>query len=754
MTDRDTIKDAVEAFKLAVDAEAENRAAARSDIEFARLGGDYQWTLNGVNWAEKRRGRPCLTINMLPKFQRQVMNDIRQNRPAIKVRPVDGGADVKTAEVYTGLIRNIEQQSHADTAWDTASEHAIAGGVGYAKIDVQFAYDDTFAQDIVLERVANPFTIYGDPYSQGADSADWNSAFEVELVSEAQFKRRFKGHDAVSFEDPDYHTLEAPWREGDQVLIAKWWRREEVTRKLLKLSDGRVVAAEDFDKANPETGISERVVAEIMGIHVVGERGAPSYRVTRTILSGVEALNDKEGRAWPGRYIPIIPVYGEDVNIDGKRVLKSLIRDARDPQMQLNFWRSYAAEAVALSPKVPFVGPVGSFETDPNWATANADNHPFLEYDPVAGGAPPQRQGYVGMDAGAMRQAMQANDDIKATLGIFDASIGAKSNETSGKAIMARQREGDVATFHFADNLNRAIRHAGCIIIDLIPKVYSGERVIRILGEDGQAQNVQLGPRQAQAPMQAPQVDQAQPGQEAPTPPQVFDLTAGKYDLVVQAGPSFTTRREETADALTKITQAAPQFAGILGPLLLKTLDVPGIEEISKKLEAAQAQSQQDPAQAEIAKARAQAAAEAEKLKSQHVLAQQKQQNDAALARQKAEADHALAREQAQWDYELERMKCMDQMRIADDKAQHDQRIATAKNDQAIALANDKHAKTPSPDRDIATMLAQAVERGLSRAEIKVTLPRMKRTALRDENGFIQASVDEPIPDEPPPVMN
>lgn len=489
------LEEAREAFKLVHDAENDNRTASLDDTQFARLGGDYQWTVNGKNWAEERRkaGRPVLTINMLPKFMRQVMNDIRQNRPAIKVRPADSGADVKTADVITGVVRNIEQQSHADTAWDTAAEHAVAGGIGYAKINVKYAYDDSFDQDIRVERVPNPRSIYGDPHDLGADSAEWNSAFEVELVPEDEFKRRFPKAKKSNFEDAELRSMTSPWREGDEILIARWWRRKVEQRKILLLSDGRVVAEEDWTKVfDKDTGATQEKIDTASGITVAKSRMAPTHRVTHTLLSGCEVIEPET--KWPGRYIPIIPVYGEDVIVDGKRILKSLIRDARDPQTQLNFWRTYMAEMIALQPKTPWTGPVGSFETDPNWNVANQDNLPFLEYDIVQGGTRPERVAPPPIPVGAFNQANVSNDDIKGTLGLFDASVGAKSNETSGKAIMARQREGDVSTFHFADNLNRAIRHAGVIILDLIPKVYSQKRMIRILGEDGKPQTVQVGP--------------------------------------------------------------------------------------------------------------------------------------------------------------------------------------------------------------------------------------------------------------------
>lgn len=195
--------------------------------------------------------------------------------------------------------------------------------------------------------------------------------------------------------------------------------------------------------------------------------------------------------AFAGKYIPIVPVYGDEVYLEGKRHFISLTRWARDPQQMFNYWRSASTELVALAPKAPFIGPKGAFKTDANkWATANATSHAYMEYD---GQISPQRQAFAGVPAGVLQEALNASDDMKSTMGIYDAALGNRSNETSGRAIMQRQRESDTATFNYIDNLSRAIRHAGRIIVDLIPKVYNTERIIRVIHEDGQNEQVKIG---------------------------------------------------------------------------------------------------------------------------------------------------------------------------------------------------------------------------------------------------------------------
>jgi hypothetical protein len=568
-TDDDLLKDAKDAFELIAERESENRERALDDIRFARLG--EQWPAN-IRRSREKEGRPCLTINKLPAFIRQVVNDARQNKPSIKVHPADSKADPATAEIYNGLIRNIEVTSKADVAYDTALEASASGGFGYFRIGTRYACDDSSDLDLVIDAVVNPFSVYGDPYSNGADSADWNTAFVVDRMPRTQFRARYKGAEEVDWENLGYAKLEAPWLEDKEILVAEWWSREAVKRNLLLLSD-QTVMAEDVFLANQSFLIAG-------GIGVVGERETIGYKITQRLMTGAEIL---ETNVWKGKYIPIVPVYGEDVMVEGKRYLRSLIRDARDPQQMFNYWRTTTTELVALAPKAPFIGPKGAFVTDQaKWETANTDTHAYIEYD---GQIPPQRQAFAGVPAGALQEALNASDDIKSIIGMYDASLGARSNETSGRAILARQREGDVSTFHFIDNLSRAIEHAGRILIDLIPKVYSGERIVRVLGQDGTASSVQLGrPVSVMGPNGQPVLDaQGQPLTR------LYDLGVGKYDLTVETGPSYTTRREEAANQMLEMMRAYPAVAPVIGDLIAKNLDWPGADEIAKRLQAMQA---------------------------------------------------------------------------------------------------------------------------------------------------------------------
>jgi hypothetical protein len=354
--------------------------------------------------------------------------------------------------------------------------------------------------------------------------------------------------------------------------------------KLLQLSNGMIISPEEYELAKD--------LFEVEQITITGERETRSKKVTQYVMSGAEILETND---WPGEYIPIIPVYGEEVIVDGKRHLLSMVRFAKDPQQMFNFWRTASTELVALAPKTPFIGAVGQFATDTNkWQTANTTSHAFIEYDAVdVNGTlapPPQRQPFAGPPAGALQEAMNAADDMKSIMGLYDASLGARSNETSGRAILARQREGDISTFNFTDNLARAVRHAGRILCDLIPKVYNVPRILRVIQDDGS--NIMVPVNGAQGPQPTPEQLHAQEQMKGLA--QVYDLTVGKYDVTCETGPSYNTRREEAANQMIEFIRANPSSAPLIGDLLAKNLDWPGADEIAARMRKALPPNLQD----------------------------------------------------------------------------------------------------------------------------------------------------------------
>ena len=481
----DIIADARERLRQSDEDSHDNRKAAAEDIRFSRLAD--QWPEEVKNLREEE-GRPCLTINRLPAFIRQVVNDARQAKPGLEVHPIDNGADEKTAHVIGGILRSIERNSNASVAYDTAIDSSVTGGFGFFQLAIDYAHDETFDLEAKIERILDPLSVHWDTSSMAFDAADWTYAFISKQLTDEQFESSYPNADKVEFEAAESEDRRL-WmgEEDDRTRVAEYWLREEAKRKLLLLSgplspDGsRAIREDDFEG---ET----KALAEALGIEVLREREVTYHKVKRRIISGVEVLEEED---WPGSTIPICPVWGEEVMSDGYRWFRSLVRDARDPQAMFNFWRTATTELVALAPKAPWVGQQGFTKgMEDRWEQANTRSYAYLEY--ANGTAPPVRQPFAGVPAGALQEALNASDDLKSIMGIFDPALGARSNETSGKAILARQRESDVSNFHFIDNLARAMGYAGKVLVEIIPHVYSARETVRILGEDMKEEVVRL----------------------------------------------------------------------------------------------------------------------------------------------------------------------------------------------------------------------------------------------------------------------
>ncbi len=748
-SDKDLHSEAMEAYRTAIEYADENRNSYLEDFRFSRCAEQWPEEIRKQRNVPGRE-RPMLTINKLPAFGRQVVNDIRQNRPQVKIRPIDNDADVETALVLSGLIRNIQNTSNADVAHDTAAECSVFGGFGYWRIDIDYAYEDSFEQDIRINRIANPLSVVADPYSTAADSSDWNFAFVATVMTKDEFEAEYPEADPISFDTMDDH-VRRHWTDGDDIVVAEYWKRERGTETIVKLSDRRVLTLDEY--------LDSKNLLDAIGITAIGQREIRTHKVKQCILNGQQVLTKRrvlEGGKnatrsqydWPGKYIPIIPCYGDEINIEGERLFHSLIHDAIDAQRQFNYWETTATELLALAPRVPWIGRKGTFATDKNWETANTQNHPYLEYDTE----PPQRQPLdPGPAIGAISQAKQASDNMKAIMGLYDASLGARSNETSGRAIMARQREGDVSTFHFVDNLNRAIRHEGVVLLDLIPHIYTGERIVRVLGDDGAAQNVKLGDvridRQQQPVTQFGGVEA--PGAVSPypqgaPPPRigalqgVFDLGLGKYDVAVEAGPSFTTQRQETAAQIGEFLRAFPQAAPVVGDILVKNFDWKDADEIARRLHKLLPAALRDEAQSpEMIRQQQQIAA----------LTQQLQKVMAELEKERAQSVAVVAKAQTE-----QARTALERARIPIEQLEQQINLLTAQKELLTAEQNlgKSRAEMVASINDEVNEFGPAIVQTLTDLRAAVMQPRHKRGRAVKVNGAWELESMEEI-DTPSP---
>ncbi len=547
-----------ETYAKAIEYWSDDREAAKEDIAF-RAG--EQWP-EDIKTQRQRDKRPCLTMDKLNQYVRQIVNDGRQNRPSIKVRPVDSGADLATAEVFQGVIRHIEDASGADAAYDTALDSAATCGFGHFKVITEYVGDDSFDQEICIERVRNPLSIVIDPDAKKADASDMRFAFEIEEMSKEDFEEKYPDKTPNDFSSSNDY---GDWF-GEQVRIARYWWVEEEDRDLHLLADGKVISDESLQMMKSE-GIDATS-------DIVETRSIPKKTVKSRLMSGKDFLEDEQ--VWPGKYIPILVVWGNEIDIEGKVIHSGIIRPGKDPQRLYNYSRSAFAERVALTPKAPWLAAEGQVENySDEWATANTDNHSVLRYTPTSLNGqpvpPPSRISPSDVPAGFAQDMQISEHDIQASIGMYNASLGAPSNERSGKAIQARQREGDVGTFHYHDNLNRAIRHCGRILVDLIPKIYDSNRIVRILGYDGTPDQVEIDPN-------LPTASQLS-GVKS-----VYNLGVGRYDVTISTGPSYSTLRQEAAASMIEMVQANPALMSVIGDLMVKNMDWPGAEEISERL--------------------------------------------------------------------------------------------------------------------------------------------------------------------------
>ena len=411
-------------------------------------------------------------------------------------------------------------------------------------------------QEIIVERIDNPMSVYFPiPMCKASDWSDAPYCFIRTALSKDEFKMKYGKKAMEEIQNWSGQGIgDSNWTEEALVWVAEYFVVEEEIKTLYQLIDGTTT----FDKPEEEALI-------------IKERESATQKVMWYLMSENTILEREE---FPAKYIPVIPVLGWELNVDGQKNYMSLIRHAKDPQRLYNYFKSMECEILALAPKAPWlvaVGQIEGFEND--WKVANTKNLAYLEYNPTAAnGQPvpaPERIQPAQIPTAAVNAMREASDDVKSTTGIFDASMGAQGNETSGRAIVARQRQGDNATWHFQDNLIRAVRHMGRIFVDLIPQIYDTARTVRILGED-MADDVAI-------------VNQMHHDDKTGDD-KIYDLTVGRYDVTVDVGPSYESKRMETAENLTNIIQAIPQIGQVASDILVRNLDFPGATELADRL--------------------------------------------------------------------------------------------------------------------------------------------------------------------------
>jgi hypothetical protein len=556
------ISEAIEFLRQAAEADTTNRAEALDDVKFAA--GD-QWPVEIQN-SRTLEARPCLTINKVDAYVRQITNQQRQQRPRIKCQGMNNETDAKMAQIITGICRHVEVNSNADHAYDTAYDFAVRMGWGYWRITTDYVRPDSFDQEIYIKPIDNPFTVYFDPNSVAPDGSDAEKALITVVMAKENFRKMYPdADDGGNFSARGTGDSNSEWVTKHDIRIAEYFYTRIESTHLVLLSDGTTAYEDEL----PGTEVMDGA-----GIYEVSRRKTFRKSIKWCKVTAMEVL--EEG-TWAGKYIPIVPTYGQQCVVDNKRKKFGLVRMAKDPQRMYNFWQTSMTESVALAPRAKWIMAEGQDEGhEAEWANANNTSYSYLRYKmtDISGkdAPPPIRQVPEQPPTAIMAAAQSITQDLQAVVGIFDPNQLPQGN-ISGKALMGQQGQIDMTNFHYYDNLTRSIAHTGRIILDLIPKIYSSERVMRIIGDDGKPELTTINQKTGQ--MDENGIEMI-----------LNDVTVGEYDVVMETGPGYNTKRQEAVDSMMTLLAADPKLMDQAGDLIFRNMDFPGAEIIADRLAA------------------------------------------------------------------------------------------------------------------------------------------------------------------------
>lgn len=582
-------------FKTSESSTSKLREKMRRDQRFASSG-DQQWDPADL-MARTSEGRPALSINRIPQFLRQVSNQIRANRSQIQIHPRGGDASNQLAAAFQAVIRGIEVDSDADVAYDTGCDHQLRSGLGFVWLKNAYRDDDMFDQVCVIDRVRNPLSVYWDPSTQRADFGDMRWLHILGVMGRDEYEDKYgtfgtyqsltefmKGDGAVGDD----------WMPEGKVIVVEYYYVTREMRELLQLANGHTVWADELDRlgqAYQQAGQQLPPIARY--------RKSMKHVVRYALHNAVQILEGNDdltaGMELPGTRIPVFPVMGEEIDIDGTVDYKGMVRDAIDPQKMYNFWASSIAEVVALTPKAPYIAVAAQIDQYmDDWKDANRVAHAVLYYDPVSvDGAlvpPPQRNIAEAPIQGMVIGLKEADNDLKAVMGLYDASLGDQGPEESGKAIEARQRQGQVANSNFLDNLQRTKRALGRTLLKWIPVIYDTPRLEHLVKPDG---------TKSRAIVYAGQDNKPQQGEFPPEIVEMYDMGVGHFDVSVSTGPSYETQKLQTESWLLELFKVLPGLAEIGADIVLENSEQPAAQQLAKRVKASlppQFQDQDDPA--------------------------------------------------------------------------------------------------------------------------------------------------------------
>lgn len=570
-------------FRQCTDYESDARSRFVNDLKFANADPTNGWQWPNYLWSSRQDDptgyKPRLTINKVRQHNLQIKNDTKKNPPGIKVSPVGEQASFKAAQAYLGLIRHIERQSRAKNAYDAAFGFAVDAGIGYWRVVTDYVSDDSFDQEIYIRRIRNPLNVYMDPDANEVDRSDARFAFVFEDVPTEEFVRDNPGERGNVNSTIGIETGADDWVDKDHVRVVEYFEQSLKKDRLVLMLDPddpenkkRVIAR--WSKVPAD--IREQITANKS---IIQEREVQVHEIMWYKIAANKIFDSK---VWPGKYIPIVPVVGEETIVEQRLDRKGHTRNMIDAQRMYNFWTSKATEQVALQTNSRWFVPVGATENlETYYALMNRQNYPFIPYNSVDvdGNAlpaptpidPPQ------MADGFIKGMLVAKEELNMSSGQREENQGEQTNAMSFKAINARQQPGETATYHFKDGLATALVQTGFILLDLIPHIYDTKQVKRILARDGTEMLLQIDPN-AEEPYT--EVENATEGEVSA----VLNPNLGRYWVSADVGAGYETQRKEAWNAFVQITAQNQELVTQIGDLMFRYADFPGADEIAERL--------------------------------------------------------------------------------------------------------------------------------------------------------------------------
>jgi hypothetical protein len=572
------IVEALRRYKQCEEWESLARTRFIDDLKFAEGDPDngYQWP-DAIKRARDLDRKPCLTMNLIKQHNFQITNEAKKNKSSVAIRAVGGGATKEAADVYGSVIRRIEYLSNAQAAYSTACDFQVKCGIGWWRLFTDYAGPATFNQEIKIGRVWDPLTVFMDPDIQERDGSDARFAFVFDVLPKDTYDEYYGHYAQEASQQPlGVSTEDSLGTEDDHVRVCEYFRKVQTRDTLISFID-------------PSDGERKELLRSKMPPEVYSELAKSSMSKTRSTLTDEiqwkliagETVIDET--VWPGKYIPLIRVIGEESVIEGVMDRKGHTRGMKDSQRMYNYNASSQVEFVALQGKTPWVAAAKAIEEyESMWNSANMINHSVLIYNSVDDQNPdkpipaPVRQeppvaapGYQsGMDT-AFNQMMMVS-------GQYQNSMGAQGNERTGAAINGRQAQAETSVFHFQDNYAESLRNCGKQMIDLIPKVYDVKQTMLIMAEDGTDLEIEINPG-------AQQAYQQMMNHQGQVVKRIFNPNVGQYEVQADVGASYGTRRREAADSMGLLLTQAPTLTGIIGDLMLDSMDFPKAQGWSRR---------------------------------------------------------------------------------------------------------------------------------------------------------------------------